>query len=261
MNKIRVALGGSEGKMGRVLQKLISETDDIELYYGIDPQKEVYYPTIESFLEGARPELKKYNVYIDFTNPDSVLDNVQKISEHGIDSEIGTTGWYDKLDEMEEIALSNKRRILYAPNFSIGVNALFHVTKELAEILGKYGYDGQVYELHHTGKKDSPSGTAVMLGNILKESIPKKKKLAYERRNKRNDDEIDVLGGRVGSVTGYHMITFSPNLSDYERLTLEHNAFNREVFANGAIVGIRWLFENSDKEPGLYTFKEDVLGL
>lgn len=257
MPKIRVALVGSEGRMGKVLQKLISESDDIWVVCKIDPNSS----ECKSVSEALKSRTPSIDVFVDFTQPDSVIDNIRKISQAGFDSVVGTTGWYDKIDEVKDIAIKNKTRILYAPNFAIGVNALFYITDQLSKLLGKLDFDVTVRELHHTKKADSPSGTAKALGKILKKNVYGKNKLTFERRVKRKDNEIDVLGGRVGIIAGHHEIWFTPKKSYSERLILQHDAFNPEVFGIGALQGMRWIVKNKDKKPGLYTFKENVLGL
>ena len=258
MDRIRVALGGSEGRMGKVLQRLISETDDIEVLCRIGHGSPEYNEVDDVI---GKPILSSVDVYGDFTNPDSVVGNIKKISEAGIDSVIGTTGWYDRTDEVRDIALKYGRRILYAPNFSIGVNVLFHLVDEASRLLGRLGYDVFVGELHHTDKVDSPSGTAKKLGTILQKNIEGKSTLIYERRTKRADNEIDVLGGRVGRVAGHHEVWFTPEDAYSEVLVLRHDAFSREVFGKGALEGIRWVYRNKGKKPGLHPFQKDVLNL
>jgi len=256
MTKIRVAIVGSEGRMGKVLQKLISESDDIEVVCKVDHN----LSECKSVSDALKSKISA-DVFIDFTHPDSVVDNIKQISKAGFDILVGTTGWYDKIDEVKNIAIKNKKRILYAPNFAIGVNALFYITDQLSKLLGRLDFDVTVRELHHTKKADSPSGTAKALAEILKKNVDGKDTLTFERRVKRKDNEIDVLGGRVGLVAGHHEIWFTPKKSYSERLILQHDAFNPEVFGIGALQGIRWIVKNKDKKPGLYTFKEDVLGL
>jgi len=262
MDKIDIVLGGAYGKMGNVITALASKADVIGEIHLIDKTQQNI--SIDDNIRLIRNSIRDPGtVYVDFTEPAAVMDNVKKMSEAGVDSVVGTTGWYDRINEMVDIAKYNDRRIVWAPNFSIGVNTLFAATEYISKILGKYGFDAGVLELHHTGKKDSPSGTAVNLGNILAENIPGKDKIAFERRNQRTENELDVLGARAGSVTGYHMVVFSPNSEDYERLTLEHNASNRNTFGMGALEGVTWVY-NAGKDgmaPGLYSFQKDVLGL
>lgn len=267
-DKIRVVLGGSEGKMGKIIERLASEADDMEVSALVDPlyegKEELKAEPVKSSSFKAAVIYSEPDVYVDFTQPDAVLSNIRDVVTHvNVDCVIGTTGWYDSIGEVEEIAKQKGRRIVYAPNFSIGVNALFAATEYLAALLGELGYDAEVMELHHTGKKDSPSGTAQELGKILVAKLPGKERAAYERREKRPDDEVDVLGGRVGSVVGHHRVHFVPNENYCERLILEHDAFNRDVFGLGALRAVRWVYKAAQegKEPGLYTFRHDVLGL
>ena len=261
MSKTRVIIGGSEGRMGRVLQEIISKSADIQVELGFDPKK-ADLKSFSDVLKLSGSLEKRADVYVDFTSPTAVVSNVEQVSEVGIDSLIGTTGWYDRLDEMRKIAIKSGRRILYASNFAPGVNVLFYLTHEAARLLERFGYDTAVHEVHHSAKVDAPSGTAMTLGNILQKGM-KRKKLAYERREKRKDTEIDIIGARVGRVAGYHEVWFTPKDSYAERLILQHDAFTPDVFAIGALVGIRWLAEARQKRKpaGLYTFYEDVLGL
>lgn len=258
---IRVILGGSEGRMGKILRDLISKSEDIEIVYGFDPERKDLktlsdVKKLESYQDGT------INVYVDFTRPDAVVTNVEQASRMGIDSMIGTSGWYSSLDEVKNTAITYNRRILYSPNFSPGVNVLFHIAYEAVRLLGNFEYDVAVREAHHTGKVDAPSGTAITLGNILLKGADKAK-LAHERRDKREDFEIDVLGMRIGKVAGHHEIWYTPKESYSERLILQHDVFKPEVFGIGALRGIRWIAEaqKKRKSAGVYTFYEDVLGL
>lgn len=266
-DKIGVLLSGSEGKMGKVLQRLISEAPDIEVSALVDPLYEGMEeleakPVRSSTVSKVAIIYSEPDVYVDFTTPDAVVENIKAIP-FGMDCVIGTTGWYDHIGEVEKIAKKDGRRMVFAPNFSIGVNALFAATEYLAKILGELGYDAAVTELHHTGKRDSPSGTAIQLGKILADKIPGKTKTATTRTNARAPEEIDVLGGRVGSVVGHHRVHFVPNGNYCERIILEHDAFNRDVFGLGALEAVRWVYKSAQggKQPGLYTFRHDVLGL
>ena len=261
LKKIRVLLGGSEGRMGRIIQGLALKSDDIEVVYCFDPKRE----DLKSFFDVARLRKHLYkavDVYLDFTTPNAVIDNVDQAINAGIDSVIGTTGWYDRLGDVKKMALKHSRRILYASNFSPGVNVLFYATHEVARLLGEFGYDATVREIHHTGKVDAPSGTAITLGNILLKKM-KKKKLAYERRVKKEETEIDVLGQRIGQVAGQHEIWFTPRESYSERLILQHDILTPEILGIGALSGVRWIAkaQREQKPAGLYNFYEDVLGL
>ena len=260
--KIRLLLGGSEGRMGRIIQSLALKSGDIEIVHGFDIKKD----DLNRFsdLTKSNEHLdQKVDVYLDFTAPNSIMENVEQASKAGIDSVIGTTGWYDKLEEVKMMAMKYNRRILYASNFSPGVNVLFYISKEVARLLGKFGYDTMIREVHHVGKVDAPSGTAITLGNILLNEMKDKAKLAYDRRVKREVNEIDVLGERVGQVAGQHEVWFTPRESYSERLILQHDILSPEILGIGALGGVRWMAEaqKENKPAKLYNFYEDVLGL
>ncbi len=245
--------------MGQVIRGLAAKSDDIEVVYGFDPRLEDLKNFSDIVRLGKEPN-KTADVYMDFTVPEAVAHNVEDAASMGLDSVIGTTGWYDRLEDLRDVASRYKRRILYAPNFSPGVNVFFYATREMARLLGKLGYDAAVREVHHAEKVDAPSGTAIALGNILLEEMGRER-LAYERRGKREDYEVDVLGMRVGKVTGSHEVWFTPGEAYSERLILQHDLFSRDVLGSGALIGVRWLIKAKKKPAGLYTFYEDVLGL
>ncbi|UCH36961.1 MAG: 4-hydroxy-tetrahydrodipicolinate reductase [Candidatus Bathyarchaeota archaeon] len=257
---IRVLLGGSEGRMGQVMQALIATTEDIELVSTFDLQNSARQ-TFSDIRSGTEIS-QLVDIYVDFTHPEAVLDNVKQAAEAELDSIIGTSGWYDHLDDVEAMAKDYGQRILYSPNFSPGVNVLFYAAQQVAQLLARFGYDAAIREIHHTDKIDAPSGTAITLGNLVRKATGKMS-LAYTRRGKRNLSEIDVLGGRLGKVAGHHEVWFTPQESYAERLILQHDVFTRDVFGIGVLQGIRWL-ANAQKQrvpPGLYSFYNDVLGL
>ena len=263
---IKIVLGGSEGRMGNEIRKLIPESG-FEAVCHIDPLREDGWKSVEEYCSSAHRQLAEPDVYIDFTTPKTVVDNVRTVSKAGIDSVIGTTGWYDRMQEVEDIAKEYERIILYPlGNFSIGANAYIWALRHLSRILGGYDFDAAEVEFHHKDKADSPSGTAIKAANGLL-GLPGKEKLTHVRYGKdakRSGSEIDVMGLRVGSVTGRHETIFSPNAGDYERLQITHDAYNREVFARPALfVAVPWIYtaRQEGMKPGVYEFSRDVLGL
>ena len=271
--KIRVALGGSEGKMGKVMQRLITEAPDMETVARYDnihsgglthetppllgSDGEPLLGFIGEHFARARPD-----VYVDFSQPDAVVHNVTQACEKGADCVIGTTGWYKELEVVRDAAKSNGRRIVYASNFSPGVNAMYAATELLAKTLGKIGWDGAVFEAHHVQKKDAPSGTAAQLGKILVDNIPGKERVSGTRTEGRSPEVVDIAPARVGSVVGHHQVHLAPGMETgyTERLIVMHDAYNRDVFGSGALIAVRWVYGSKDKEPGLYAFGHDVLG-
>lgn len=241
--------------MGKTIQKVAEGDEEVSIVEKFDP-KGGNYSSIADY------EGDGFDIYVDFTvpKPEVVLGNVEAASTQGIDSVIGTTGWYEEKGVMREIVEENNSRVVYAPNFSIGTNLMFAAADYLSSKLPE-GWDVSVDEKHHTGKADAPSGTGKTLGNILVENLRKKEEQAHVRRDKRSEEEVDVVGIRVGSVAGEHEVNFVPENSYDERLQLIHNSFGTEAFAQGALKAAKWLNENTGLEPGLYNFKEDILEL
>jgi len=162
------------------------------------------------------------NVVIDFTTPSSVVANAEACIRAGKNLVIGTTGWYDQLPRLREMALSANAGLLYGSNFSIGVNLFF----EIAAIAGTalhHDYSGQIFERHHEHKKDAPSGTAMTLQKIIRES---------------GGGEIEIVSFREGDVVGMHEVVFN---SAGDRIYLCHDAKSRQGYAEGAVRAAEWL--------------------
>ncbi|MDY6778722.1 MAG: 4-hydroxy-tetrahydrodipicolinate reductase, partial [Candidatus Nanohaloarchaea archaeon] len=195
--------------------------------------------------------------YIDFTAPEAVLDNVEAAAGHGLDCIIGTTGWYEAEDQARELAAAQDVRILYSPNFSTGIYALFGALEYLAAVLGDQGFDASIVEKHHTGKTDAPSGTAHEMAQILLEGMQHKDEVVEAREGAHQSGELDIASVRVGDEPGEHEVTFTaPGHS--EKLVLRHQSSGQAVFAEGVLRAVDWL-ATTDIGPGLYTFREDVL--
>ena len=205
------------------------------------------------FADAAKSSL----VYIDFTNPEAVIDHLDAASRLGLSAVIGTTGLdAGQKDVMAEYA--KKTPILWAPNMSLGVSLMYKVAKQMAESLGP-DFDIEIVEAHHRLKKDAPSGTAARLQEVLAEArgLDPAKSLVCGRQGvvgARSSDEIGVLAVRGGDVVGDHTVMF---LGAGERLELVHRASSRDVFAAGAVRAAVWI---ASKSPGLYSLS-DVLGL
>jgi 4-hydroxy-tetrahydrodipicolinate reductase len=181
--------------------------------------------------------LLEADICIEFTNPHSVLKNIQKIAASKKNVIIGTTGWNEHLDSIQSIVKENKIGALYSPNFSIGINLLLEILAQTSKIMNGFSeYDVAGIDLHHNQKKDSPSGTA----------------LAIERTITENMDRIDKVpfsSIRCGSIPGTHTILFD---SPCDTISITHEARNREGFAEGAIQAAEWL----QGKQGLYTFSD-----
>jgi 4-hydroxy-tetrahydrodipicolinate reductase len=179
-------------------------------------------------------------VAIDFTEPRAAVHNVRECLAAGCAVVVGTTGWYDALPEVRAAVAHTHGRLLWAPNFSIGVNALLAITETAGRVLRDAGFAAHLVETHHAAKKDAPSGTAIALAQALQHGF---------------GAAIATTSVRVGSVPGTHELLFD---APYEQIRLTHEARDRAVFAEGALVAARWLAGRA--EPGIYTMR-DVLGL
>jgi 4-hydroxy-tetrahydrodipicolinate reductase len=202
-------------------------------------------------------EIQNCDVVIDFSHPNASAELSRVCSKSKKPAVIGTTG-HSKEERAAIEALAQSVPVVLSPNFSVGVNALFWLTRKAAQILGD-DFDLEITEIHHRLKKDAPSGTAKKLAEILCEirGLDYEKNVRHGREGligERSRKEIGVHSIRGGDVVGDHTVTFA---APGERLELSHKAASRETFALGALRGARWIV---DKPPGLYSM-EDVLGL
>ncbi len=241
----RVVIFGSKGRMGRALVSCAQQHPQLAVVGEVDSDDD-----LSSVIGQA-------DVVIDFSSHSATLDVAKLCAKHEKALVIGTTGHSDA--ETAEIKkLKSKIPIVWASNFSTGVNTLFWLTRKAAEILGS-DFDLEVIEMHHRQKKDAPSGTAKSLAEILAEV--RKLRLNQAARHgregivgARQQSEIGVHSIRGGDVVGDHTVIFA-NVG--ERVELTHKASSRDTFANGALRAAQWLVK---QKPGLYDM-QDVLGL
>jgi len=201
-----------------------------------------------------REAVQDADTYISFTAPVAEVVNIPIVANLGKRVILGTTGFTSEQNRQVVNALSGKVPAVFSPNYSVGVNILF----KLAESLKAFpeGYDFSISEIHHTGKKDAPSGTAKKLGEIVANARGYRKVVSgREGIAPRQSDELEINALRAGGVPGIHdLIVAGP----YEMLRIEHTAFSRNVFAQGAVYAAEWLSRRS--EPRIYSMA-DVLGL
>ena len=177
--------------------------------------------------------LADINAVIDFTAPYAVAANAEACIRARKSMVVGTTGWYDLLPRLREQVLAAKTGFLYGANFSIGMNLFFEIAQASAPAL-RFDYSGQIFERHHTQKKDAPSGTALTLQKILRES---------------GGQELEITSFREGEVMGMHEVTFN---SANDRIYLCHDSKSRRGFAEGAVRGAEWLAG----KQGFFEFRE-----
>lgn len=200
------------------------------------------------------------DVAIEFSKPDRALDNMGLCMAHGVPVVVGTTGWYDQLETVRQLVRSSGGSLLWASNFSIGVNMLFRVNRMLASLMDQRpGYAVHIDEVHHVHKLDAPSGTAITLARDIDLSTDR---YAGWRSTGPGEQQapnpstvapnpVPIASERVGEVPGKHSITWS---SANDRLTITHEAFDRSGFALGAVIAAEWLHGRQ----GLFTM-DDVL--
>lgn len=247
---MRLALFGY-GKMGRAIEQVASQRGHSV------PLK------VTSANAGASP--KGCDVAIEFSRPDQVLKNIKLCLEAGVPIVVGTTGWYDHLNEVQAMVQANRGSLLWASNFSIGVNLFFRVNRYLASLMdGQPGYDVHIDEVHHIHKLDAPSGTAITLakdidlrsrryaGWVLK-AQGQAQGQEQEQGQAQESKAVPISSERTGEVPGKHSVTWA---SAEDRITITHDAFGRQGFAKGAVVAAEWLVGRR----GVFTM-DDVLDL
>ncbi len=238
---MKIALIGY-GKMGKAIE-------DIALQKGHEVVLKI---NIENTEDLTTSNLQKADVVIEFTGPESAFDNLVKCMEAGVPVVCGSTGWLDKWEDIKNICMQKKGSLIYASNYSIGVNLFFEVNKYLSKLMAEYDdYDVKLEEIHHTQKKDAPSGTAITLAEQVLENI--KRKTDWVNHITDNADELEIISERVDPAPGTHKVKYTSTIDDIEII---HTAHNRMGFAGGAVKAAEFL---KDKK-GIFSMK-DVLGL
>lgn len=192
--------------------------------------------------------MEDVDVCIDFTSPKAVVGNIKKIAGFSKNIVVGTTGWYGKINEVKKIVKKNGVGLIYASNFSIGVNIFFKIVEDASKIINNFDdYDVYGYELHHRMKSDSPSGTAKTLAEILIKNIKRKKGSLFDKIDRKiRHDELHFASVRAGNIAGTHVVGFD---STADSIELKHTARNREGFALGALAAAEWI----NGKKGFYT--------
>ena len=199
----------------------------------------------------TKENLSKAEVAIEFTGPQSAFENVKKAIEWGTPVVCGSTGWTERMDEIKKYCKQKNGSFIYASNFSIGVNIFFELNKKLSSLMSSHpDYFVSMEEIHHTQKKDAPSGTAITLAEQIIENIPLKNKWVNEQS--KNPEELPIISKRIDPAAGTHSIKYSSAVDDIEII---HTAHNRQGFAAGAVLAAEFI---RDKK-GIF-FMKDVLG-
>lgn len=229
------------GKMGQAIEKIAIERGH-SIVLKID---------LDNHADMNAENLANVDVAIEFTSPHSAFDNIMQLLKHQVPVVCGSTGWLDKKEAIDEYCLQQQGAFLYASNYSVGVNIFFELNKKLAELMAhQTEYRASMEEIHHTQKKDAPSGTAVSLAEQILQTIPLYKNWVNHASNKA--DELEILSERVDPAPGTHKILYSSDIDDIEII---HTAHNRTGFATGAVMAAEFL----QGKKGIYGMKE-VLG-
>ena len=217
---MKIALVGY-GKMGKIIEEL-AVAKNHEIVAALNES-----PTIDN--------LNSPDVVIEFSNPEVAFDNIKFCLEHKIPVVSGTTGWLGQKPEIEKIAIENNTAFLYGSNFSLGVNLFFALNEKLAQMMAPFeDYSCQLEEIHHTHKKDAPSGTAITLA----EGIIKNSKFEAWKLDETEDKNLGIFALRQDEVPGTHSVFYK---SEVDEIEIKHTAFNRNGFALGAIIASEWI--------------------
>jgi 4-hydroxy-tetrahydrodipicolinate reductase len=229
MNEPAIAVIG-DGKMGRAIAQMVQDKG-WHLTAMLDQEHN------EGGVGITRRALGDPDVAIEFTEPSSAVSNILACIHEGVPVVVGTTGWYDALPMITETANAEGASMLWAPNFSIGVNMFVELARHAAKIMSRSDFSAAMVETHHSAKKDAPSGTAIAIAKAMEGYLGK---------------TLPVTSVRTGSVPGTHELIFD---SQFEQITLRHEARDRRVFAEGALRAAEWL----KGKKGVFTMR-DVLG-
>ncbi|MDB5776484.1 MAG: dapB [Herbaspirillum sp.] len=267
MNRIKIAVAGASGRMGRMLVETIQASDDAVLSgaldragapgIGADAAAFLGTPSNVTIASALSDGLSGSDVLIDFTRPEATLAHLAYCAEHGIKMVIGTTG-FDQAGKDAIAAAARKTAIVFAPNMSVGVN----VTMKLLELAAKsfsHGYDIEIIEAHHRHKVDAPSGTALKMGEVIADALGRKLDdvAVYAREGitgERDPSSIGFAAVRGGDIVGDHTVLFA---GIGERIEITHKSSSRATYAQGSLRAARFL---RDKQTGLFNM-QDVLGL
>ena len=237
---MKIALIGY-GKMGKAIE-------EIALAKGHEIVVKI---TSKNKEECTTENLKKADVAIEFTGPESAYKNIVQCLEANVAVISGSTGWTENLDKLKELCNKLKGTFLYASNFSVGVNLFFELNNYLAKLMHSHtDYNVFIEEIHHTQKKDAPSGTAITLAEqILQQNTTKK---TWVNAISENQNELSIISKRIDPAPGTHKIKYTSAIDDIEII---HTAHNRKGFASGAVVAAEFI----KNKVGIFTMKQ-VLG-
>jgi 4-hydroxy-tetrahydrodipicolinate reductase len=220
---MKIAIFGN-GKMGKLISKIAKERG-----HHINAVS-------NSSNSATNIDLQNIDVAIDFSTPDTAFENIMHAINNDTPIISGTTNWLKKYEQVKKACIKSNGAFLYASNFSLGMNILFKLNKNLANLIKNYNYENIISESHHLEKLDSPSGTAITLRENIEEILQKK---------------IEIKSNRTKNIIGTHSIKYT---SDIDEIEIIHTAKSREGFATGAIIAAEWIIN----KKGVFSF-EDII--
>ena len=239
---IKVAILGY-GKMGKEIEKVVLR-EGMNIVACIDNEED---------WENQREAFLSSDVAIEFSTPGTVVKNLTRCFEANIPVVCGTTGWTNVEKDILKQCQATSNALIYGSNFSIGANMFFKINDLMAQLMNQQPqYDVTIEETHHIHKKDAPSGTAIAIANIIINQLDRKKEWALEDDSDAAD--INIIAHRFGEEAGTHAVKYK---SDDDCIILCHKAFNRAIFAQGAVRAARWLVKNR----GIYPFYDIFLNI
>ena len=218
---MKIAILGN-GRMGKRISELATDKGHIIV------------STSSSEKPAKTLDLSTVDVAIDFSTPTTAFDNISHAINSGIPVISGTTGWLENLKEIMNLCQTKKGAFLYSSNFSLGVNLFFELNKKLAQLMKNYDYESKIHEVHHTQKLDSPSGTAITLGQQMHEIL---------------NTKSEITADRIDDVPGTHIISYT---SAVDEIKIKHTAKNRDGFAIGSIIAADWIIG----KKGVFSMKD-----
>ncbi len=230
------------GKMGKAIEEIALERGH-RIVLTIDVN------TLDNF---TKENLQQADVAIEFTGPHSAACNLSRCLEARIPVVCGSTGWLQQWDEIKKLCTDKNGSLLYASNFSVGVNLFFELNKHLARLMNSHQeYEVSIEEIHHTEKKDAPSGTAITLAEHVLEN--NEHKTSWVNHPGNTAEELSIISKRIDPAPGTHIIKYSSAIDDIEII---HTAHTRKGFATGAVLAAEFI----QNKKGIFTMKE-VLGI
>jgi 4-hydroxy-tetrahydrodipicolinate reductase len=236
---MRIAIVGY-GKMGKEIERLAKERGwSVDLCIDVDtpPVTPAQYESID--------------VVIHFATAGNILNDLTPWAEAHKPIVVGTTGWQEQMPGVESLVKKNQIGLIYASNFSLGVNIFFHLVRTASQIMDRFtDYDAFIHEIHHKNKIDSPSGTALSMGKIVLQSLHRKKELLNETSHERiRPEQLHISSTRSGAVVGTHTLAFD---SAADSIELKHTAKDRSGLAGGALSAAEWIIG----KKGLFTMDD-----